>query len=162
MKHIAQISGLVVSNFTSAKLQTSQSIDIPASPEKIWTTIGNQAAAAQWLPSVKKLLSVDVSQADADGVGAERLVVYGSGDEIKETVVYAERNKVLAYQIAFPSMVKDHLSILEIKENGIASTTVRFYAYFTPTQFTGYLMKYGVYASIVKGALKNLSALCTQ
>lgn len=139
-----------------------QSVQIEASPEKIWRVLGDQVLAVEWLPSVKKLLSFDVSQANADGVGAERLVVYGSGDEIKETVVYAERNKILAYQIAFPSMVKDHLSIIEIKPNRAASSTVRLYAYFTPTEFTGYLMKYGVYAGIVKGSLKKLRALCTR
>lgn len=112
------------------------------------------------MPSIKKLESVNTANADANGVGLERIVVYGSGDKIKETVVYAEENKVLAYRVAFPYMVKDHLSIIEIKENGNDSSTVHWFAFFTPTDFTGYLMKHGVYASIVKSSLKKLSEIC--
>ena len=158
--HIAQVGGLTVSNFTRAKLKVDQSIEIQASPEKIWGVLSDQSIAAGWLPSVKKMESFDTSKANADGVGAEQIVVYGSGYRIKETVVYAERNKILAYQIAFPSMVKDHLSILEIEGSGRRSSTVRLYAFFTPTEWTGYLMQFGVYASIVKASLKKLNEIC--
>jgi len=41
-------------------------------------------------------------------------------------------------------MVKNHLSIIEIKQAGRGSSTVRVYVYFTPTEWTGYLMKFGV------------------
>ncbi len=138
-----------------------QSIEIHASPEKIWSVISDQSIAGEWFPSIKKLESFDTSKANADGVGTERIAVYGTGDKIKETVVYAERNKILAYRVAFPSMVKDHLSIIEINPNGQDSSTVRLYSFFTPTEFTGYLMKFGVYASIVKSSLKKLSELCS-
>jgi len=162
MKQITKVSDLVIANFTSAKLMVNQSIEISATPEKIWGVISDQSIAAEWLPSVKKLESFDTSKANADGVGTERIVVYGSGDKIKETVVYAERNKILAYQIAFPSMVKNHLSIIEIKKSGTASSTVRLYAFFTPTEWTGYLMKFGVYANIVKASLKKLGGICSK
>lgn len=89
MKHIAKVSGLIVSTFTSAKLMVDQSIEIQASPEKVWSVLSDQSIAAEWLPSVKKLESFDASKANADGVGVERIVVYGTGDKIKETVVYA-------------------------------------------------------------------------
>lgn len=160
MKHISKISNLSVASFTPAQLMADQSVEIQAAPEKIWRVLSDQTRVAEWLPSVKKLESFDTSKANADGVGAERIVVYGSGNRIKETVVYAERNKILAYQIAFPSMVKDHLTVIEIKESGRGASSVRLYTFFTPTEWTGYLMKYGVYAGIVKGSLKKLNELC--
>lgn len=162
MKQITQVNNLVVANFTSAKLMVNQSMEFNAAPEKIWGVISDQSIAAEWMPSIKKLESVNTANADANGVGTERIVVYGSGDKIKETVVYAEKNRVFAYRVAFPYMVKDHLSIIEIKANGISSSTVCFYAFFTPTDFTGYLMKYGVYASIVKSSLKKLGVICSK
>lgn len=160
MNHVAQVSGLNVSTYTPATLKVDQSISVHASPETIWNTLSDQSVAAEWLPSVKELSSVDDSTATADGVGLGRVVVYGSGDQIKETVVYAERNRILAYQIEFPSMVKDHLAIIEITEEGTNLSTIRFYAYFTPTQWTGYLMKYGIYSKIIKSSLRKLSAIC--
>ncbi|MBI5053515.1 MAG: SRPBCC family protein [Chloroflexi bacterium] len=162
MKQITKVSNLIVADFTNARLMVDQSVDISATPEKIWRVINNQSIAEEWLPSVKKLESFDTSKANADGVGVERIAVYGTGDKIKETVVYAEKNKILAYRVAFPYMVKDHLSIIEIKENGLNSSTVHLYAFFTPTDFTGYLMQFGVYASIVKSSLRKLNELCSK
>ena len=157
---INKIGDLSIANFTDARLMVERSVAIEAAPEKIWQVMNDQSMVAKWMPSIKRLESVNTDNADDDGVGTERIAVYGSGDKIKETVVYAEKNKVLAYQAAFPSMVKDHLSVIEIKANGANSSTVCLYAFFTPTEFTGYLMKYGVYALIVKSSLKKLSALC--
>ena len=161
MIHIASVGGLNVSTFTDAKLIVKQSIEINALPEKIWGIISDQSLASEWLPSVKKLESFDVSKANVNGVGTERIVVYGSGDKIKETVVYAERNKILAYQASFPSMVKDHLSIIEITGNDFNMSTLHFYAYFTPIHWSGYLMKFGVYGNIIKSSLKKLNGLCS-
>lgn len=160
MKQINKVSNLVVADFTSAKLMVNQSVDINATPEKIWKVVSDQSIAEEWMPSIKKLESFNTTNADTDGVGIERIAVYGTGDKIKETVVYAERNKVLAYRVAFPYMVKDHLSIIEIKENRFNSSTVHLYSFFTPTDFTGYLMQFGVYASIVKSSQKKLNELC--
>ena len=157
---LTKVSNLVVANFTASRLMVEQAITINASPETIWQVISDQSMAAEWMPSVKKVESVATENANADGVGTARVVVYGSGDKIEETVVYAEKNRVLAYQAEFPSMVRDHLSIIEITASGANSTTVCLYAFFTPTDFAGYLMKYGVYAQIVKSSLKRLRALC--
>ncbi len=162
MKHITKVGSLTITDFTNAKLMVNQPVEINTSPEKIWAILSDQSIACEWMPSIKELESFDTSKADADGVGTERIAVYGTGDKIKETVVYAERNKILAYRVEFPYMVKDHLSIIEITANGQDSCAVRLYSFFTPTDFTGYLMQYGVYAVIVKSSLKKLRELCSK
>ncbi|MBZ0276494.1 MAG: SRPBCC family protein [Anaerolineae bacterium] len=161
MTVLTHIGGLAIADFTPSKLMVRRGVEIKAAPGKIWGVITDQSLVTQWMPSVKKLESVDTSRANADSVGTERMVVYGSGDHIKETVVYAERDKILAYRVAFPYMVKDHLSVIEIQDIGFGQSTVRLSAFFTPTDFTGYMMKYGVYSAIVRSSLNRLRDLCT-
>lgn len=162
MNDTSSINGLNIANFTHSKLMVDRTLQISASREKLWKVLLNPEIAGDWLPSVKKVLSTDTSKADALSVGAVRTVLYGVKEPITETVVYAEENAVLAYKIAFPSMVKDHLTVIELVERGAEQTDVRFRAFFTPTEFSGYLMKYGVYSMLIGSALKSLQKICAE
>lgn len=162
MNNASKINGLIVSDFTNATLMVDRTVQLSALRAKVWEVLLNPEIAGDWLPSVKKVLSTDVSNADALGVGTVRTVLYGIKEPIIEKIVYVEENTVLAYQVAFPSMVKDHLTVIELVECGVDQTTVRIRAFFTPTDVTGCLMKYGVYSMIIKSALKSLQNICAE
>lgn len=160
MKTISTIGDLGISDYTNAKLMVDKSTVISASLEKVWGVLQDLKSAGDWLPSVKKVVSTDTSHANDLGVGAKRTVLYGIKETIEETVVYAEKHSILAYQIAFPSMVKEHLTVIQLNRRGADQTEVRIVAFFTPISFTGLLMKYGVYSMIIKSSLKKLRNLC--
>lgn len=159
MNHVAQISNLRVERFTDARLRVHRSISIQATGDTIWALLNDHTRGHEWLPAVKFIESIAVSGADHDGVGASHIAVYGSGDRIEERVVYAESNSVWAYQAAFPSMVKEHLAVMQITESSPGECVVDFFAYFTPTEFSGYLMRLGVYSLLVRSSLKKLKSI---
>lgn len=162
MKHVAQIGDLRIADLSDARLRVHRSISIRTTSNEIWALANDHSRGHEWLPAVKSIESINVSRADQSGVGASHVAVYGSGDNIEERVVYAERSSIWAYQAAFPSMVKEHLAVLQIAEHSPGECRVDFFAYFTPTEFSGYLMSFGVYSLLVRSSLKKLDAITRQ
>lgn len=159
MKHIHQIGLLSVSDMTPAKLRVMRSITIDAPPQQVWSAMVDENLWPQWLPSVKAVTSVDHTRSDANGVGVERTSVYGNDLHIKETIVHVEPEKVVAWIVHFPTMVKDHLVVFQLHPNG-GTTQLEAYAWFTPIAFTGLMMRFGFYSAIMGSSLKKLRQIC--
>lgn len=154
MKSKTMISNLKLSDYTTAELQAFKSLRIKATPEKLWETIGDHASIPEWVPMIKHV-DVITTNADENGVGCERVCTFG-GDKVYETVLYIEKNRLMAYKAADSEDISNHLGVIEIVQDGEYSI-VNWYQYFDASKgMKGFMMKNIMMPRILKKALKNL------
>ncbi|OAB34819.1 hypothetical protein PMSD_13715 [Paenibacillus macquariensis subsp. defensor] len=108
-------------------IQTTTSIEIPASPDQIWDLIGGFNSLPDWLPYIP---SSELSQG-----GRVRRLANPDGNVIIERLeVFNDKERTYTYSIMeSPFPVTDYLSTIHVRElDGSQSSLVEWSGSFTP------------------------------
>lgn len=149
-----KIGKLSVSDFTDADLRLVEQRTLDATPEELWSFIGDSRKLPLFVKQVKKV-TVHDEMAKENGEGTQRVCNFG-GTDIQEDIVYVVPEKIFAYSAADNDLVSNHLGVIQLDQVG-DQTVVTWYQYFDKGAkgFKSAMMK-KMMPGILNKAMKNL------
>ena len=112
----AAIAGLLVTTPAFA-LEAAKTVDVAASPEKVWQTIGGFCGIADWHPAVTKCVP-----GEQGATPTRTLTLKGGGTLVEEQTARSDPGMKYSYTILQgPLPVSDYHSTISVTKNGTGS-----------------------------------------
>lgn len=112
----AAVAGLLVATPAFA-LEASKTVDVAASPEKVWQTIGNFCGIANWHPAIS-----ECTPGEQNGKPTRHLSLKGGGTIDEEQTARSDSKMRYSYTILqSPLPVSDYHSTISVKKKGNGS-----------------------------------------
>jgi hypothetical protein len=109
---LSLVSPLVVQ--AAGKLKSEQSVDIKASPDKVWALVKDFDALPKWHPAFKNDV---IKSGTNDTKGAIRTLTLGSGESFDEELLdFNDKKKMFRYRIVgdSPFPLTDYVSSMRV------------------------------------------------
>lgn len=121
-KALREVAGVPVERYTSAPLQITKTVDLPASPETVFATLADYAAMPSWFPGMSAL-RIDSSSARGEGEGVVRVCSFGPAQSMTEDIVLFDAPKKLAYAIRDGNFMglSGHFALISVEPKGDGS-----------------------------------------
>ncbi len=114
--HAAAVAGLLATTPAFA-LEASKTVDVAASPEKVWQTIGNFCGIADWHPAITKCVP-----AEQNGMPIRHLTLKNGAMIVEEQTARSDPNMQYSYTILLsPLPVSDYHSTIAVTKKGTGS-----------------------------------------
>lgn len=98
-------------------LEATKTVDVAASPEKVWQTIGNFCGIGDWHPAVAKCVP-----GEKNGKPTRTLTLKGGGTILEEQTARSDSTMEYSYTILeSPLPVKDYHSTISVAKKGSGS-----------------------------------------
>jgi hypothetical protein len=112
----AAVAGLLAATPAFA-LEASKTVDVAASPEKVWQTIGNFCGIANWHPAIEKCVP-----GDQNGKPTRTLSLKGGGTLMEEQTARNDSGMQYSYTIlSGPLPVSNYHSTISVTKKGSGS-----------------------------------------
>ncbi|MEM9156175.1 MAG: SRPBCC family protein [Cyanobacteria bacterium P01_F01_bin.33] len=126
-------------------LRAWTSIRLDATPDEVFTFLVDEEMLPEWMPDLTHV-SYDHDRATSPGalgLGSQRTLMFGEHAEL-ENIIQLEPPRILIYQILSGVPVRNHQSILVVKEHKRSGTTLTWHQHFNIKRSSPYglLMPY--------------------
>ncbi|MER0237493.1 SRPBCC family protein [Fulvimarina sp. MAC8] len=112
------LAGLVLLATPALALDVSKETDVNAAPSKVWSTVGDFCAIADWHPAV-----ASCEESEAEGATRRTLSLEGGGSIVEELVSRDDEAMTYTYRIVeSPLPVADYESTISVSGEGETST----------------------------------------
>jgi len=150
-----------VDEATKAPLQAIARAHFKASPDVVFSRMGDHKSMGEWLPMLDHEIQVDNSRSITPGennVGTTRVCIFG-GDTLTEDVIHWVPGKGYSYSVrdSEEAPAKNHLGVITIEKDGLGGSLVTWRQYFDPNGFKGEYIMPTMMSLVLNGALDNLS-----
>ncbi len=130
---------LIVFQIKSGKtIELNHQIEIADSPSKVWETLNNLEAVAEYNPQVKEAHCITSNKT---GIGASRECTMTDGSKVKERVIKVEDNKAITMELYESNWPVKDMEWRTVIENKDGQTLV--------TQKLEYKMKFGAFGALL-------------
>ena len=112
------LAGFVLFATPALALDVSKETEVNAAPDKVWSTVGDFCAIADWHPAV-----ASCEESDADGATRRTLSLEGGGEIVEELVSRDDDAMTYTYRIIeSPLPVANYESTIAVTGEGDTST----------------------------------------
>lgn len=155
MTNPRDIAGVAINIYTSAPLQMTKAVELPASPEEVFATLADYTAMPEWFPGMSSV-SVDNAGAQLEnGAGAVRVCSFGPQSMTEDIVLFDAPHK-LGYAIRDGNFMgmSNHFALVTVESKG-ASSLLGWHQFFNHPDSEAFKAQGG---AMLGGAFENLQA----
>ena len=153
-----EVGGLNIDQYTTAPLQMTKTLELPADPQEVFATLTAHAEMPEWFPGMSAA-GVDNAHAEREGgAGAVRVCTFGS-EVLTEDIVLTDAPERFAYKIRDGNFMglREHFALVTL-EPSAGGTLLRWRQFFHHPDPEAFNVQGG---AMLEGALENLRAKYT-
>ena len=152
-KTMTKTTTISASDYTSAPLQHTLTLELEATPEEVWALISDHEALPTFFPLINKVTVDNSSAASPGGVGAVRSCSLGEM-QLTESIRVFEPGRAFGYSVVKGGMpgVTNHLGLIRLSPKG-TTTVVRWETYFDHPEPTAVTAQIGKLLSVAGDGL---------